>query len=222
MTAAVVGLGRMGAGIAARLADAGVLGGAWDLRLPEAVPGPVMPVGQMAQVCEEFGISRKTGYKIFDRYKDTGVRGLTDRSRRPHRHANQLPMAVEKLLGLPHIDTLVHRDQLLGHQLLDGLDRVFGKAHVAVRDNTDEPAIVARDDRNTRNRLPVHDRKRIGQRLVRMDRDRVHDHAGFEPLDLADLIGLLFGFQIFVNDPEPASLGQRDRHLGFGHRVHGR
>jgi 3-hydroxyisobutyrate dehydrogenase len=52
MIAGVVGLGRMGAGIAARLADAGVLGGAWDLRLPEAVPGPVMPVGQMAQVCE--------------------------------------------------------------------------------------------------------------------------------------------------------------------------
>ena len=61
------------------------------------------------------------------------------------------PMAVEKLLGLPHIDALVDRDQLLGHQLLDGLDRVFGKAHVAVRDNTDDPTIVARDDRNTGN-----------------------------------------------------------------------
>jgi len=53
---------------------------------------------KMARVCEEFGISRKTGYKIFDRYKDIGVRGLTDRSRRPHRHANRLPMAVEKLI----------------------------------------------------------------------------------------------------------------------------
>lgn len=53
---------------------------------------------KMAQVCEEFGISRKTGYKIFDRYKDTGIRGLCDRSRRPYRHANQLPMAVEKLI----------------------------------------------------------------------------------------------------------------------------
>jgi putative transposase len=53
---------------------------------------------RMTTVCEDFGISRKTGYKIFQRYKDTGVRGLTDRSRRPHRHANQLPMAVEKLV----------------------------------------------------------------------------------------------------------------------------
>lgn len=52
----------------------------------------------MAQVCEEFGISRKTGYKVFERFKDTGVQGLTDRSRRPHRHANQLPVVVERLI----------------------------------------------------------------------------------------------------------------------------
>ena len=30
---------------------------------------------KMAPLCAEFGISRKTGYKIFDRYKDCGVRG---------------------------------------------------------------------------------------------------------------------------------------------------
>ena len=36
----------------------------------------------MTALCAEFGISRKTGYKIYDRYKDVGVRGLTDRSRR--------------------------------------------------------------------------------------------------------------------------------------------
>lgn len=46
----------------------------------------------------EFGISRKTGYRIYDRCKDCGVDGLTDRSRRPYRHANQLPLAVETLI----------------------------------------------------------------------------------------------------------------------------
>ena len=50
---------------------------------------------QMSGLCQEFGISRKTGYKIYDRYKDHGVLGLTDRSRRPYRHANQLPEAIE-------------------------------------------------------------------------------------------------------------------------------
>src|SRR5262245_63857007 len=36
----------------------------------------------MTALCAEFGISRKTGYKIYDRYKDCGLQGLTDRSRR--------------------------------------------------------------------------------------------------------------------------------------------
>src|SRR5688500_8008312 len=53
---------------------------------------------KMARLCVEFGISRKTGYKIFDRYKDCGVAGLTDRKRRPYRQAGQLPMPVEKLI----------------------------------------------------------------------------------------------------------------------------
>jgi putative transposase len=53
---------------------------------------------QMAGLCREFGISRKTGYKILNRYNDTGLQGLTDRSRRPYRHANQLPFQIEKLI----------------------------------------------------------------------------------------------------------------------------
>jgi putative transposase len=53
---------------------------------------------KMAVLCREFGISRKTGYKIFNRYKDCGVEGLTDRSRRPYRHARQLPFQIEKAI----------------------------------------------------------------------------------------------------------------------------
>ena len=52
----------------------------------------------MAELCREFGISRKTGYKIFDRYQECGVEGLTDRSRRPYRYANQLPFQVENYI----------------------------------------------------------------------------------------------------------------------------
>ena len=52
----------------------------------------------MTEVCREFGISRKTGYKIFDRYKEHGLAALTDRSRRPVRYANQLPLQVETLI----------------------------------------------------------------------------------------------------------------------------
>jgi transposase InsO family protein len=52
----------------------------------------------MSDVCREFGISRKTGYKIFNRYKDDGLEALTDRSRRPVRYANQLPEQIERTI----------------------------------------------------------------------------------------------------------------------------
>ena len=52
----------------------------------------------MTDVCREFGVSRKTGYKIFDRYKAHGLEALTDRSRRPVRYANQLPPQIEQLI----------------------------------------------------------------------------------------------------------------------------
>jgi len=49
----------------------------------------------MASLCREFGISRKTGCKIFERYEACGLEGLSDRTRRPFRYANQLPEPVE-------------------------------------------------------------------------------------------------------------------------------
>ena len=57
----------------------------------------------MAELCREFGISRKTDYKIFDRYQECGVQALTDRSRRPYRYAHQLPFQVENyILNVKH------------------------------------------------------------------------------------------------------------------------
>jgi transposase InsO family protein len=49
----------------------------------------------MASLCREFNISRKTGYKILERYEQCGVEGLSDRARRPFRYANQLPEQIE-------------------------------------------------------------------------------------------------------------------------------
>ena len=52
----------------------------------------------MREVCRDFGISRKTGYKIFNRYRQDGLEALTDRSRRPVRYANQLPAQIEAMI----------------------------------------------------------------------------------------------------------------------------
>ena len=52
----------------------------------------------MSDVCRSFGISRKTGYKIFNRYKEHGLEALSDRSRRPVRYANQIPEPIERMI----------------------------------------------------------------------------------------------------------------------------
>jgi transposase InsO family protein len=49
----------------------------------------------MAEVCRRFGISRKTGYKIVERYAELGPDGLVDRPRAPHTHPNQASPEVE-------------------------------------------------------------------------------------------------------------------------------
>jgi putative transposase len=53
---------------------------------------------KMTPLCAEFGLSRKTGYTLFNRYKDCGVAAFTDRSRRPYRQANRLPPQLEAVI----------------------------------------------------------------------------------------------------------------------------
>src|SRR5689334_5950610 len=72
----------------------------------------------MAALCREFGISRKTGYKIFERYEQCGLEGLSDRARRPFRYANQLPEQVEAAIvsakrEKPHWGARKIRERLL-------------------------------------------------------------------------------------------------------------
>src|SRR4030081_755853 len=52
----------------------------------------------MSWLCREFGISRVTGYKIYERYKECGLEGLTDRARTPYRYANKLPAQLEAMI----------------------------------------------------------------------------------------------------------------------------
>jgi hypothetical protein len=49
----------------------------------------------MTDICRDFGVSRTTGYKIFDRYKEYGLEALTDRSRRPVRYANRAKPSLQ-------------------------------------------------------------------------------------------------------------------------------
>ena len=87
----------------------------------------------MSDLCREFGIARKTGYKIFQRYKDSGVEALSDRSRRPVRYANQLPSQIESLIVTlkrekPHWGARKIRELLV--RRLDGDVRIPAKSTI--------------------------------------------------------------------------------------------
>lgn len=61
----------------------------------------------MAQLCEEHGISRKTGYKMLKRRSEQGWPGLADRSRAPHsgQHWSEADLVMRVLqvrLEFPH------------------------------------------------------------------------------------------------------------------------
>lgn len=53
---------------------------------------------RMTDLCREYGISRKTGHKIWNRWRDHGPEGLLDQSRAAHRLRHRLPTAVEEAI----------------------------------------------------------------------------------------------------------------------------
>lgn len=58
---------------------------------------------EMSELCRDYGISRKTGYKWVSRYEANGLDGLKDQSRRPHGH--------------PHTTDAWIRDQIIHTKL---------------------------------------------------------------------------------------------------------
>jgi len=89
--------------------------------------------GAALEVCRSFGISRKIGYKIFNRYKEQGLEALTDRCRRPGRYANQLAPQLEALIVTvkrekPHWGARKIRELLI--RRLDGDIRIPAKSTV--------------------------------------------------------------------------------------------
>ena len=52
----------------------------------------------ISALCREYGISRKTGYKWLKRYREEGLGGLMDQSRRPEHSPNHTPPEVEQVI----------------------------------------------------------------------------------------------------------------------------
>lgn len=60
--------------------------------------GRLLSGEKLAVLCREYGISRVTGYKLWNRYQEEGTRAVFNRSRAPHRHPNQTPFEIEQLI----------------------------------------------------------------------------------------------------------------------------
>jgi putative transposase len=72
----------------------------------------------ISALCREFGISRVTGHKIIDRYKEHGLDAFKEISRRPFRQANKLPFQLESLIvnlkkEKPHWGAMKIRERLV-------------------------------------------------------------------------------------------------------------
>jgi transposase InsO family protein len=83
--------------------------------------GRLLSGEKMAPLCREFGISRVTGYKIWNRYQEFGAPAIFNQSRAPHKHPNQVPFEIESLIvrlkrekphwGAPKIRELISKRQ---------------------------------------------------------------------------------------------------------------
>ncbi len=107
----------------------------------------------MSDVCRAFGISRKTGYKLLNRYREEGPLALCDRSRRPVRYANQLPEQVERLIvdlkrGKPHWGARKIRELLVRRLAGDVRVPATSTIHAVM----DRHGLVRRKARRRRNR----------------------------------------------------------------------
>lgn len=68
---------------------------AMDFRMAAALAGQI---DNVAQFCRDNGISRETFYKFRKRFREGGIEGLQDRSRRPLTSPGQTPVEVEELV----------------------------------------------------------------------------------------------------------------------------
>ncbi len=108
-----------------------------------------------------------------------------------------------------------------GHDLADRTLWIVLKAHVTVRDDTDQVFLVVDDGHPG---YPVGVAKLLGvsQGGIRGDRDGLVNHAGLRTLHLIDHGSLILNGQVAVQDAKATFTRHSDRHPGLGDGVHRR
>lgn len=107
--------------------------------------------GSFTALCEEFGISRKTGYKWVARYQERGLDGCHELSRRPRASPTRVPAAVEALVLRER-----HRHRTWGPKKLQAVLRTkYGVAPVPAVSTIGNLLTRHGLTRKTRRRRPV-------------------------------------------------------------------
>ena len=127
-------------------------------------------------------------------------------------------MLVQRAAGIGERDAFGHRDRILGHHVPHAAIELRLEADVAAGEDADGLSVLHHGQ--TREAVRVHELERVAQRGLRLDRDRIDDHAALRLLDAPDLAGLLLDGQVLVQHTEAAVTRHDERGGGLGHRVH--
>ena len=127
---------------------------------------------------------------------------------------------VQQLAGFFFVGALLDGDQTLfgrHHIAYGGFQTVF-KAHVTGSHDADQVAIL--QDRNAGDVVLTGQFEQFTDGCIRLDRDGLFNHTGFEALDLADFVSLLLDGHVLVDDTDTAFLSHGDCQTGFSYGVH--
>src|SRR5512136_1080145 len=149
--------------------------------------------GSFTALCEEFGISRKTGYKWVARYQERGLDGCHELSRRPRASPTRVPAAVEALVLRER-----HRHRTWGPKKLQAVLRTkYGVAPVPAVSTIGNLLTRHGLTRKTRRRRPVSEPDRRTRTAATHPNAvwaadfkgwfRTQDGARCDPLTLSDL-----------------------------------
>ena len=115
---------------------------------------------KLSRLCQEFAISRPTGYRWWKRFQKEGMAGLEERSRCPHHTPGRTPAGIEQRVvelrgarpdwGARKLQVLLRREQV---RLPAGTIHRILLRHDLVREQDRHPAAVNRFEREAPNQL---------------------------------------------------------------------
>lgn len=146
----------------------------------------------VAQLCRQYGISRKTGYKWIDRYEAEGWPGIREHSRAPHTRPHLTPVAIQARLVQLRMQHPHWGPRKLLHRLVTGEPGTAWPASSTAGDILKRHGLVTTRRRRHRTPPTTEPLRPALQPNAVWATDfkgwfRTHDGTRIDPLTLSDL-----------------------------------